>query len=330
MNSFGRIFRVSVFGESHGSGIGVIIDGVPPGISLSSPDFELDLSRRRSGNRGTTPRKEPDIPVFQAGLYKGVSTGAPLAIYFENADQQSQDYDYLQDIPRPGHADYTAARKYKGFNDSRGGGHFSGRLTLAMVAAGVVAKKIIQPIQIHAQILEIGGEKDINKALDMILEKGDSLGGVIECTTSGIPVGLGEPFFDSLESVISHLAFSVPAVKGIEFGAGFSSSLMKGSEHNDSILETGGKTLTNNAGGINGGISNGNDLVFRVVVKPTSSISVPQNTINMKTGKMEELIINGRHDSCIALRMPVIIEAATSIALADFWLLNSLKDSQKI
>ncbi|NVO18640.1 MAG: chorismate synthase [Bacteroidetes bacterium] len=317
MNSFGRIFRLSVFGESHGSAIGLVIDGVPPGISLSASDFEHDLSRRRSGAQGTTPRKEADLPKIISGIYKEKTTGAPLTILFENSDVRSSDYASLLTTPRPGHADFTAGKKFKGYADPRGGGHFSGRMTLALVAAGVVAKKIIAPVNITSEILEIGGETDIQKALDAIAGTGDSIGGIIQCTASGIPVGLGEPFFDSAESLISHLVFSIPAIKGIEFGSGFNAARMKGGEHNDPILDASGKTLTNNAGGINGGISNGNELLFRVAVKPTSSIGLPQETLDLKSGKTGTLQIQGRHDTCIALRMPVILEAATAIVLAD-------------
>jgi chorismate synthase len=317
MNSFGRIFRLSVFGESHGRAIGVVMDGVPPGISIYVSDFEHDLSRRRSGAPGTTPRKETDLPKIISGIYEGNTTGAPLTILFENSDVRSSDYENLLTTPRPGHADFTAGKKFKGYADPRGGGHFSGRMTLALVAAGVVAKKIIAPVNISAEILEIGGEKDIQKALDAITGTGDSIGGIIQCRASGIPVGWGEPFFDSVESLISHLVFSIPAIKGIEFGSGFNAARMKGSLQNDPILDSSGKTLTNNAGGINGGISNGNELQFRVAVKPTSSIGLPQETLNLKRGKKETLQIRGRHDTCIALRMPVILEAATAIVLAD-------------
>lgn len=322
MNSFGRIFRISIFGESHGFAIGVVIDGVPPGITLSAQDFESDLARRRSGLPGTTPRHEPDLPELVSGHYNGFTTGSPLTVLFRNKEQRSADYDKLADLPRPGHADFTSRVKFKGFSDPRGGGHFSGRITLGLVAAGVIAKKILENVSIHARILELGGRKDFETTIEEALASGDSVGGLIECRASGIPAGWGEPFFDSVESVISHLIFSVPAIKGIEFGSGFKAASMSGSQHNDSILDASGKTATNNAGGINGGITNGNELVFRVAVKPTSSISLTQNTVNLKTGETQELKVEGRHDSCIALRIPVIIEAVTAIALADFCLLS--------
>ena len=322
MNTIGRVFRVSIFGESHGEGIGVVIDGVPPGIPLTETDFLADLSRRRSGAAGTTPRIEPDLPKLKSGIWNGFTTGAPLSVFFENTNTKSADYDNLRDIPRPGHSDFTARIKFKGFADPRGGGHFSGRITLGLVAAGVVAKKIIDPVFVSSQILELGGDSDIARAIENITGTGDSIGGIIQITATNMSQGLGEPFFGSVESTISQLIFSIPAIKGIEFGSGFSAARMRGSKHNDAYINTEGKTLTNNAAGINGGITNGNDLVFRIVVKPTSSISLPQETINLKTGKIETLKIEGRHDVCIALRVPVVAEAAAAIGLADLFLLS--------
>lgn len=322
MNSFGRIFRVTVFGESHGPMVGVTIDGCLPGIPIDSKDFEEDLDRRRSGDAGTTPRLEKDLPSFASGVHEGRTTGAPIAILFENQNIASGDYSLLDEIPRPGHADFVAMKKYSGFNDRRGGGHFSGRITIGLVAAGVLAKKMIHPVNIQATLIEAGGLTDIDKAVELAVEKKDSIGGIVQCIASSMPVGLGEPFFDSVESVISHLVFSIPAVRSIEFGAGFAAARMRGSEHNDSIVSVEGQTKTNHAGGINGGISNGNDLVFRVVVKPTSSTPQKQHTINIETGEMVDLKVEGRHDTCIALRVPVIIEAVTAIALADFFLLD--------
>ncbi len=317
MNSFGRIFRTHIFGESHGPYVGICLDGCPPGIPLEIDDFFADLDRRKSGARGTTSRKEDDSPEIISGCYNGYTTGAPLTVLFANRNVRSGDYDHLRDRPRPGHADFVAARRYKGFNDPRGGGHFSGRLTLALVAAGVVAKKILGDVSVAAKLLEAGGRKDIGKAVGEALNEGNSIGGLVECLASNIPVGWGEPFFDSVESVISHLAFAVPAIKGIEFGSGFAAAAMKGSEHNDVIVDESGKTASNNAGGISGGLTNGNELLFRVAVKPTSSISKKQKTLNVKSGEMETLEVKGRHDACIALRVPVVIEAITAIALAD-------------
>ncbi len=322
MNSFGNNFRVTIFGESHGIEIGVVVDGVPPGMSLDEKDLMEDIDRRRSGARGTTPRKEGDIPVIVSGVFNGFTTGAPVTILFRNENTRSSDYSQFSRHPRPGHADLVALCKFDGYSDYRGGGHFSGRITLPLVAAGVIAKKILKDvdIDIKAEIREIGGETDpdaINEVIDRVVKEGDSCGGIIECRAVGMPIGLGEPFFNSVESVISHMVFSIPAVRGIEFGQGFGSSRVRGSEHNDLIVDSDGGTATNNSGGVNGGISNGNDLVFRIAVKPTSSISKPQATYNFHTKKVEELVVEGRHDACIALRVPVVLEAATAIALAD-------------
>ncbi len=320
MNSFGQFFRVSIFGESHGLGVGVVVDGIPAGMPLDYDDFSSDLDRRRSGAKGTTPRKEADLPKLTNGLFNNFTTGAPLVIQFENTNTRSKDYDKLREMPRPGHADFVASKKFGGFEDFRGGGHFSARLTLGIVAAGVIAKKLIQPLTIKAELVEAGGSTNINAAIDKAVEENDSIGGIIECRVSNMTVGLGEPFFNSIESVMAHMMFSIPAVKGIEFGSGFSAARMKGSEHNDNILSFDGKTETNHAGGINGGISNGNDLVFRIAIKPTSSISKEQKTLNIKTGEIDSLKVEGRHDVCVALRAPVIVEAAAAIVLADFML----------
>lgn len=322
MNSLGRIFRVSVYGESHGNSVGVIIDGCPAGLALSEKDLQADLSRRRSGAKGTTPRVEADIPHFMSGVFNGFTTGAPINIQFENSNTRSGDYLKLREIPRPGHADFVASKKFGGFEDFRGGGHFSGRLTLALVAAGAVARKLLSEVNIHAQLVEAGGLTDIEKAIDLAVASDDSIGGIVECRVDNLPVGLGEPFFDSVESLISHAVFAIPAVKGIEFGSGFQAAVMKGSEHNDNLLSADGKTETNHAGGINGGISNGNPFVFRIAVKPTSSTSRPQKTLNMVTGKPEELKIEGRHDRCIALRVPPVLEGTVAIVLADLMLLE--------
>ena len=319
MNSYGTNFRISIFGESHGKLIGVVMDGVPAGISLTEEDFMADLDRRRSGAKGTTPRKESDTPHIVSGTFEGCTTGAPLTVVFENANTISKDYSMFREIPRPGHADFTAQVKHNFFNDIRGGGHFSGRLTLALVAAGVVAKKILGNIKINAQITAIAGISDPlqwDSAIEAAMAEGDSVGGIIECSCTGVPAGLGEPFFNSLESEIAHLAFSIPGVRGIEFGDGFAAAAMKGSEHNDCFTDIDGHTATNGAGGINGGISNGNPIVFRIAVKPTSSISKVQHTANFITGEIEEFSVKGRHDACIALRCPVIVEAIAAIALA--------------
>ncbi len=320
MNSFGKIFRLEIFGESHGDGCGVLLDGVPPGIPLVESDFLPDLKRRQAGAKGTTPRVESDLPYLKSGVFNGFTTGAPLLIFFENNNTKSKDYSNLVRQPRPGHSDFVAYKKYKGYNDYRGGGHFSGRLTLALVAAGVIAKKIASPISFSAALIEAGGNSNIEEAIDWAIESKNSIGGIIESTTTNIPIGLGEPFFDSVESIIAHLVFAIPATKGVEFGSGFASAKMTGLEHNDNILDSSGKTETNHAAGINGGITNGNDFYFRVAIKPTSSIHQVQNTVNLETGKVEELMIVGRHDVCIALRAPVVVEAITAIAFADLFL----------
>jgi chorismate synthase len=322
MNTFGNIFRVSVFGESHGPAVGVTIDGCPSGIPLTVEDLIADLERRRSGRPGTTPRTEADLPEIISGIYKGMTTGSPVTIISRNRNTDSSSYENTINIPRPGHADFTANVKYSGFSDLRGGGHFSGRVTWGLVAAGVIAKKIIQPASITAVLSEAGGLSDIEKAVSEAVKSGDSIGGIIECRADNLPKGIGEPFFYSVESAISHLIFSIPAIKGIEFGAGFLAAKMKGSEHNDPFSDITGKTVSNNAGGINGGITNGNELVLRVVVKPTSSTGVEQYTFDFAKKEMTTLKVEGRHDTCIALRIPVIVEAAVSIALADLFLID--------
>lgn len=320
MNSFGKNFRVEIFGESHGKEVGVLVDGCPAGIPLIEKHFKKDLLRRKGKLRGTTSRNEKDKPMIVTGIFKGKTTGSPLLIRFENTNIKSSDYYQIKNVPRPGHADFVALNKFGGFNDYRGGGHFSGRLTLGLVAAGVIAKQLIHPAFILAKIIEAGGDQNISRAVDKAIQIKDSIGGIIECSADEIPVGLGEPFFDSLESMISHLIFSIPGIKGIEFGSGFGSARMFGSQHNDLFVNQQGKTKTNHSGGINGGISNGNPLKFRVAIKPTSSINRIQETVNIKTGKQTALKINGRHDVCFALRLPVIIEAAVAIVLADLFL----------
>ena len=322
MNSFGRVFRVNLFGESHGMNLGVVIDGCPAGIAISEEDLEKELARRKSGAKGTTPRKEADIPRIVSGVFNGFTTGAPITVIFENTNTRSKDYTKLRETPRPGHADFVAMKKYGGFEDYRGGGHFSGRVTLGLVSAGVIAKKIINPIKIEAKLIEAGGKINIEEAVDEAIARQDSIGGIIECVVTNMPIGLGEPFFDSAEATIAHIIFAVPATKGIEFGSGFNAARMWGSEHNDNIISLDGKTETNYAAGINGGITNGNDIVFRIPIKPTSSTHQSQRTLNIKSGELEDLQIEGRHDTCIALRIPVIIESATAIALADLMMLE--------
>lgn len=323
MNSFGRLFRVSVFGESHGEAVGVTIDGCPAGLPLNEEDLLPDLERRKGGKqKGTTPRQEPDYPSFRSGLFNGKTTGFPLTILFENTNTRSEDYSRQRSIPRPGHADWVANQKFGGHEDYRGGGHFSARLTTGLVAAGAIAKKLMPGIQINARVTEIGGEKDAEKGLQKAIDAKDSVGGIVECRVSGVPVGLGEPYFDSLESLLAHILFAIPAVRGVEFGTGFAAAAMFGSEHNDAIEDVKGRTRSNHAGGVVGGITNGNELVFRLAVKPTSSTPKEQESLNWETGQTEKFTIRGRHDLCVALRAPVIVEAVTALVLADCMLLE--------
>lgn len=321
MDTFGQKFKVSLFGESHGRAIGAVLDGVPAGIPLSAQDFTEDILRRKSGAKGTTPRIEDDKPEILSGVFGGKTTGAPLAIVFGNNNTRSSDYEIFKVMPRPGHADFAAGVKWDNMNDPRGGGHFSGRLTLPVVAAGVVAKKVLEDVRINARLVEVGGvgggEEAWLEVLDNAMAEGDSLGGIVECSAEGIPAGVGEPFFDSVESLLSHAVFSIPGVRGIEFGDGFRAAAMKGSEHNDPIVSESGRCLKNGAGGVNGGLSNGNPIVFRVAFKPTSSIRKPQETFDFSSGRMGTLEIPGRHDVCFALRTPVVVEAMTAIVLAD-------------
>ncbi len=485
MNSFGKQFRISIFGESHGACVGITIDGCPAGLPLSEKDLLPDLERRKGGKqKGTTPRQEADYPIFKSGIFNGKTTGFPITILFENNNIRSEDYQKQRSFPRPGHADWVAHQKFGGNEDYRGGGHFSARLTTALVAAGGIAKKLLQhltpnpspkergtttsnfgyitnlpsdyhflkefakhnrqnpteaeeklwqlvrnrnidgakfrrqhpiagfipdfvclekkliieidgryhneeeqikydnartewlnehqyqllrftnedvldsnektiqkiqvallkpisgiklsassspsplegelegEVNITAAVTQINGETNLEKGLQNAIDAKDSVGGIVECIVTGMPVGLGEPYFDSLESSLAHIMFAIPAVKGIEFGAGFAAAKMFGSQHNDVIENVAGKTTTNNSGGIVGGISNGNNLVFRIAIKPTSSTPKEQNSLNWDTQQMENFSIKGRHDLCVALRAPVIVEAATAIVLADCMLLE--------
>jgi chorismate synthase len=332
VNSFGRVFRIHIFGESHGESVGIVIDGCPAGLPLTADDLLPDLERRKGGKqKGTTPRQEADFPFFKSGIFNDKTTGAPITILFENNNTRSGDYDKQRSIPRPGHADMVAHQKFGGNEDYRGGGHFSARLTTGLVAAGAIAKKLLNwnaeknsaaPINIHAEVTEIGGEADLEKGLQLAIDAKDSVGGIVECRVNGLPVGLGEPFFDSVESQLAHIAFAIPAVKGVEFGSGFAAAKMFGSQHNDAIEDMTGKTKTNHAGGIVGGISNGNELVYRIAIKPTASTPKPQSSLNWESGKVEDFSVKGRHDLCVALRAPVILEAATAVTLLDLFLLE--------
>ena len=314
MDTFGNHFRLEIFGASHAPSVGVTLRGVPVSLPLSPDDFTADLLRRKSGAPGTTPRIEDDIPEIDDRR----ATNGTLTITFANRNYRNEDYRDFTDIPRPGHADFVALARYGSLRD----GWFSGRMTLPLVAAGVVAKKLIQPLTVEARLVEIGGVPADDKAavgrrLDAAAAEGDSLGALLECRCTHVPVGLGEPFFDSLESLLAHAVFSIPGIRGIEFGDGFAAARMKGSEHNDPILDAAGHTTRNGAGGINGGLSNGNPVVFRVAIKPTSSIRKPQRTFDFARGCLVDYSIPGRHDTCFALRVPPVVEAVTACVFAD-------------
>jgi chorismate synthase len=351
--NWGKNIRVSLFGESHGNGIGVNIDGLPSGLEVDLEFMREELDRRATGkNLLTTARKEPDVVEFLSGYFEFKTTGTPVCLLIRNKDQRSKDYSKTKDLMRPSHADYTGYMKYKGNNDYRGGGHFSARLTAPLVAAGAIAKQILAEdnIYIGSHIKSIANiedksfdEKDMTKKNFSALRKEqlcvldesvredmrktildaredlDSVGGVIETAIINLPVGVGEPFFDSLESNIAHMMFSVPAMKGIEFGAGFDITRMRGSEANDElyIADDVIKTYTNNNGGILGGITNGMPVVFKTAFKPTASISQKQRTVNIKTKENTEIEIHGRHDPCIVPRAVVVVEAMTAIAVLD-------------
>ena len=319
-NSFGEILRTTIFGASHAEEVGVMMEGVPSGIALGTDVFTSDLDRRRPALRGETPRREEDMPIVEGLDADGVTTGGIIRISFKNRNTRSGDYSKFVEHPRPSHADLVQHKKYGEGYDISGGGMSSGRMTVALVSAGVVAKQILGDITFSTHLVEVSGCRDTEQFESIIanaLTEGDSVGGVVECRVQGVDCGLGEPFFDSVESVVSHLLFSVPGVKGVAFGDGFDSASKRGSERNDMIVDGSGRTLTNNEGGVNGGISNGNDIVVRVAVKPTPSISKPQNTYNFATGVVEPLVVGGRHDACIARRAMVVVEAMVALALAD-------------
>lgn len=322
--SLGKKFRITVFGSSHGKCVGVIVEGCPSGQKIEVKAIQEELDRRKpSQSNLTTQRKESDALKVLSGIKDSKATGAPITMLVRNKDIDSSHYDEIKDTPRPGHADFTARVKHKGFNDHRGGGTFSGRMTAAFVMAGAIAKQILAEdgIEIVANIVQIG--KITGKAMEREVlkakENNDSVGGLIECKVTGVSVGVGEPMFDSIESVLSHAIFSIPGVKGIEFGSGFKCAEMKGSEHNDAFVLKGGKvvTATNNAGGILGGIANGMPIVFRVAIKPTSSISKFQRTVNLETMEECDLKVQGRHDPCIVIRAVPVVESMTAISLLD-------------
>ncbi len=331
MNSYGNLFKITLYGESHQKAIGVVIDGMPAGIKIDETKITNDLKLRQSGAIGTTPRKETDVFEITSGVFNGFSTGSPIHLMIENKDVKSSDYEHLIKQPRPGHADLVSKIKYQGFQDYRGGGRFSGRLTAPIVAAGAIAKMIL-PFAFHHELVQVGLLRDMSKLdayLSDIQKQGDSVGGIIEITVKNMTIGLGEPFFNKLDAEIGKMMFSIPAVKGVEIGSGFSGIELKGSEFNDEILNEKGKTKTNHSGGISGGISNGNDLVVKVFIKPTSSIQKPQETFNFENKDVEKLEIGGRHDVCIARRAGIVLENAIAIVLADLYLLNQAYQMQK-
>ncbi len=326
MNALGTAFRVEIYGESHGSAVGVIVDGCPPGLPLSAEDLEPDLARRRAGASGTTPRHEADIPEILSGLYRGHTTGSPLHILFRNSDTRSADYSAFAKVPRPGHADFTSMLRYRGHSDPRGSGHFSGRITAGLVAAGAIAKRLLPGVSFSTRLLSAGGREDVSLAAEEAALAGDSIGGLVELRVRGLPAGLGDPFFSGVEALASHALFSVPGVRGVEFGDGFAAAAMRGSLHNDPIVTITGTTSRNGAGGVNGGITNGNELVCRVAMKPASSIALPQTTIDLESGRMTTLEAKGRHDACIALRAAVVLEASLAIVLADLAIASASYD----
>lgn len=322
-NSIGKILRLEIYGASHDSRVGIIVEGVPAGIHLPVELFVADLERRRPKLKGETTRHEADIPHIEGLDSRGYTTGAKIDISFVNGNTRSGDYSHLKLHPRPSHADFVQREKYGEEYNLAGGGIASGRMTVALVAAGVVAKQILSTATFTTRLVEVGGCGDETQFEDVIvsaMHDGDSVGGVVECRVVGVPRSLGEPFFDSVESVVAHLLFSIPGVKGVEFGDGFEGARKRGSERNDVIVDAEGHTLTNNEGGINGGIANGNDVVVRVAIKPTPSISREQRTYNFEQGAITPLTIGGRHDACIARRAAVVVEAMVAVALADLTL----------
>ena len=354
-STYGEIIRLSIFGQSHGAAIGMTLDGVPAGLPVDLDRLQEFLNRRAPGqNDWSTPRREEDRPEFLSGVLNGFTTGAPIAAIIRNTNTRSGDYDHLKNCPRPGHADYTAQMKYGGFQDAAGGGHFSGRLTAPLCIAGGLCKQWLENegVRIGAYITNIGGvygetldpvEPDLNcirkdfpavedeeeqvaaafkDCIEQARKQGDSVGGEVECICTDLPIGLGEPMFGGMESRIAQIVYGIPAVKGVEFGIGGVVAYQNGSECNDAYTLKNGavKTLTNHNGGILGGITNGMPILFRAAIKPTPSISRPQQTVNLETGEITTLEIKGRHDPCIVPRAVPVIEAAAAIAIFDAWL----------
>ena len=344
-SSYGENLRIHIFGESHGPAVGVTVEGIPAGEAVDLEELQRFLDRRAPGrNAWSTPRKESDIPEFLSGLREGRTCGTPLTAILKSANTRSGDYDALRDVPRPGHADYTAWVKYGESRDSRGGGHFSGRLTAPLCVAGGICLQLLarEGITIISRVAAIGGVRDEGELTASTAEKafptvsdsageamrsaiaaaraeGDSLGGVIECAVLGLPAGLGDPMFDGMENRIAAAVFGVPAVKGIEFGAGFAAAGLRGSENNDAFSVENGRIITdsNHCGGILGGITDGMPLTFRAAVKPTPSLARPQQSVDLKTGEIVPLTVTGRHDPCIVPRAVPCLEAAAAIAVYD-------------
>ena len=323
-NTIGNSLTVTLFGESHGEAIGAVLDGMPSGIEVDDGFIASQLSRRRPKDQTSTPRQEKDEFSILSGVFKGHTTGTPICITIPNADTHSADYGEMQYKMRPSHADYTANCRYGGFQDYRGGGHFSGRITAALVAAAALVIPALNKkgIEINTDILNIGGETDKEKMRQKILEAkqdGDSVGGTLETVVTGMPTGVGEPWFDTVEGMLSHAIFSIPAVKGVEFGLGFRFADRLGSEANDQMYveEDTVKCYTNNNGGVLGGITNGMPIIFRAVIKPTPTISKEQKTVDISTMSDTTLSARGRHDPCIVHRAAVVVESVTALVLAD-------------
>ena len=361
-STYGESLKLSIFGQSHGPAIGMTLDGIPAGLSVDIEKLQRFLNRRAPGQHAwETPRREEDKPEFLSGIVDGFTCGAPIAAVIHNKNVRSKDYEGLKDCPRPGHADYTAQVKYGGFQDTAGGGHFSGRLTAPICIAGGLCLQWLEElgIKIGARIACIGGlcDKDffdpMNPQLDQVCQEfpalspaaakqmmdyietikaaGDSVGGIIECAVTGLPAGIGEPMFGGVESRIAQIVYGIPAVKSLDFGAGYSSGYMRGSQFNDAFTWVDGnvKTQTNHAGGILGGITNGMPLIFQVAIKPTPSIGLPQNSVSLSEKKMQPLTISGRHDPCIVPRAVPVVEAAAAIAIYDLILGNTQTNRRK-
>ncbi|MBT8272565.1 MAG: chorismate synthase [Bacteroidia bacterium] len=348
-NSFGNIFSLTTFGESHGKAIGGIIDGCPAGLQLNIETIQEELNRRKPGQSEiVTQRKEPDTVNFLSGIFEGQTTGTPIGFVIENADQKSKDYSHIKDVYRPSHADFTYQEKY-GIRDYRGGGRSSARETACRVVAGAIAKQLIADIKIQAYTSSVGSivvdksynELDLSKTemndvrcpdesvaakmietIKAIRKQGDTIGGTVSCVIQNVPVGLGEPVFDKLHAALGKAMLSINAVKGFEYGSGFSGTAMQGSEHND-IFQADGRTATNNSGGIQGGISNGMDIYFNVAFKPVATIMQKQASINTE-GQEVEMQGKGRHDPCVVPRAVPIVEAMAALVMADFYLLNKI------